>query len=49
MYLDNIVLDLREITLGGMDWIDVAKDRDHQKTFVNRVMYLRVSNSAQRS
>jgi hypothetical protein len=26
---DNIKMDLREIRWGGMDWIDLAKDR-HQ-------------------
>jgi hypothetical protein len=25
---DNIRMDLREIGLGGMDWIDLAQDRD---------------------
>jgi hypothetical protein len=25
---DNIKMDLREIRLGGMDWIDLAHDRD---------------------
>jgi hypothetical protein len=25
---DNIKLDRREIGWGGMDWIDVAEDRD---------------------
>jgi hypothetical protein len=25
---DNIRMDLREIGWGGMDWIDVAQDRD---------------------
>jgi hypothetical protein len=28
-YVDNIKMDLREILWGGMDWIDVAEDRDH--------------------
>jgi hypothetical protein len=27
-YEDNIRMDLREIGWGGMDWIDVAQDRD---------------------
>jgi hypothetical protein len=26
--VDNIKLDLREIGWDGMDWIDVAQDRD---------------------
>jgi hypothetical protein len=25
---DNIRMDLREIRWGGMDWIDLAQDRD---------------------
>jgi hypothetical protein len=25
---DNIRMDLREIRWGGMDWIDLAEDRD---------------------
>jgi hypothetical protein len=25
--VDNIKMDLREIGLGGMDWIDLAQDR----------------------
>jgi hypothetical protein len=27
-WVDNITLDLREIGWGGMDWIDLAQDRD---------------------
>jgi hypothetical protein len=26
--LDNIKMDLREIGWGGMDWIDLAQDKD---------------------
>jgi hypothetical protein len=28
---DNIKMDLREIGWGGMDWIDLAQDRDQWK------------------
>jgi hypothetical protein len=35
-------MDLREIGWGGMDWIDLAQDRDQQKALVNMVMSLRV-------
>jgi hypothetical protein len=35
-------MDLREIGLGGMDWIDLAQDRDKWKALVNTVMKLRV-------
>jgi hypothetical protein len=39
---DNIRMDLREIGRGGMDWIDLAQDKDHWRTLVNTVMNLRV-------
>jgi hypothetical protein len=39
---DNIKMDLREIGWGGMDWIDLAEDRDQWMAFVNTIMNLRV-------
>jgi hypothetical protein len=39
---DNIITDLREIEWGGMDWIDLAQDRDQWKALVNTVMNQRV-------
>jgi hypothetical protein len=39
--VDNIKMDLGEIGLGGMDWIDLAQGRDNRKVFVNTVMNLR--------
>jgi hypothetical protein len=39
---DNIRMELREIGWGGMDWIDLAHDRDQWKALVNTVMNLRV-------
>jgi hypothetical protein len=39
---DNIRMDLREIVWGGMDWIDLAQDRDQWRALVNTVMNLRV-------
>jgi hypothetical protein len=39
---DNIRIDLREIGWGGMDWIDLAWDRDQWRALVNTVMNLRV-------
>jgi hypothetical protein len=35
-------MDLREIGLGGMDWIDLAQDRDQWWDLVITVMNLRV-------
>jgi hypothetical protein len=37
---DNIKMDLREMGWGGMDWIDVAQDRDRWRALVNTVMNL---------
>jgi hypothetical protein len=34
---DNIRIDLREILWGGMDWIDLAQDRDQWRALVNTV------------
>jgi hypothetical protein len=31
-------MDLREIGLGGMDWTDLAQDRDQWMVLVNTVM-----------
>jgi hypothetical protein len=41
-WVDNIKMDLREIEWGGMDWIDLAQDRDQWRVLVNTVMNLRV-------
>jgi hypothetical protein len=38
----NIKIDLREIGWSGMDWIDLAQDRDQWRALVNTVMNLRV-------
>jgi hypothetical protein len=40
-WVDNIKKDLREVGLGGMDWIDLAQYRDQWRAFVNTVMKLR--------
>jgi hypothetical protein len=37
---DNIKMDLLEIRWGGMDWIDLAQDRDQWRALVNIVMNL---------
>jgi hypothetical protein len=39
-WVDNIKVDLREIELYGMDWIDLAQDRDQWRALVNAVMNL---------
>jgi hypothetical protein len=39
-WLDNIKLDLREIGLGGMDYIDLTQDRDHWRALMSMVMNL---------
>jgi hypothetical protein len=39
---ENIKMDLKEVGLGHMDWIDVAQDRDRWRIFVNEVMNLQV-------
>jgi hypothetical protein len=40
--VDNIKMDLREIELDGMYWIDLAHDRDQWRALVKAVMNLRV-------
>jgi hypothetical protein len=38
--VDNIKMDLQEVELGEMDWIDLAEDRDKRKTLAIAVMNL---------
>jgi hypothetical protein len=42
-WVDNILMDLREIGLQGVKWILLAQDRDRWRALVNTVMNLRVS------
>jgi hypothetical protein len=41
-WVDNIKMDLRGVRWGGMDWIDLAQDRDRWRALVNTVMNLGV-------
>jgi hypothetical protein len=39
---DNIKMDLKEIGCGGVDWIELAQNRDRWRALVNAVMNLQV-------
>jgi hypothetical protein len=39
-WVDNTIMDLREIEWDGMEWIDLAQDRDQWRALVNTVMNL---------
>jgi choline kinase len=41
-WMVNIEMDLKEIGLDGVDWIDLAQDSDQWKALVNTVMNRRV-------
>jgi hypothetical protein len=41
-WVDNIKMDLRGIGWDGMDWINLAQDRDQWRALVNTVMNLLV-------
>jgi hypothetical protein len=39
--VDNIKIDLREIGWDGIDWIDLAEDRDQCRAILSTVMNFR--------
>jgi len=39
---DNIKMDLQEVGCEGVDWIELARDRNWWRAFVNEVMDPRV-------
>jgi hypothetical protein len=41
-WADNIKMDFHEMECGGIDWIELAQDRDRWSALVNSVMNLRV-------
>jgi hypothetical protein len=41
-FVDNIKMDIRVIGWSGMDWIDLAQDRDRWRALMNVVMNLEV-------
>jgi hypothetical protein len=41
-WVNNITMDLRETTWGGMDWLHLSQDRDQRRALVNTVMNLQV-------
>jgi len=39
---DNIKMNHEEVGCGGMDWLELAQDRDRWRELANAVMNLRV-------
>ena len=41
-WVDNIKMDLQQVGCGGMDWIELTRDRGRWRALVSAVMNLRV-------
>jgi hypothetical protein len=39
---DSIKMDLQEVGFGGMDWIELAQDRDRWQALINAITNLQV-------
>jgi hypothetical protein len=46
-WVDNIKMDLRKIGWDGVDWIDMAQDREQWRALVNTVLNLRAPCNAE--
>ena len=44
--VDNIKIDLQEVGFGGVDWIELAQNRDRWRALVTAVVNLQVPENA---